>query len=79
MSETASYLSTERSAASMTNDRLSMETTERTKLESQLELQSEQMKNLQEYSDRIEMELLTNKSDFNEYTLVISFFILNSQ
>lgn len=44
-----------------------MESAERLKLEDQLELQTEQIKSIQDYSDRIEMELITNKSGFSEY------------
>jgi plasmid maintenance system antidote protein VapI len=55
----------ERSAVNLVNERLDVEHGERMKLEKQLDEQKEKFFNLQDASEKLELELLCAKSDIN--------------
>ncbi|XP_037923867.1 unconventional myosin-XVIIIa isoform X9 [Hermetia illucens] len=65
LSEMTVDLAEERSAANITSERLEAETAERLKLEKELQEQQTKVKNLQETSEKLEMELICAKSDLN--------------
>lgn len=65
LSETTCDLQEERSTANMTNERLDAEVSERLKLEKELEYQDKKVKELQETTDKLELELICAKSDIN--------------
>lgn len=65
LSETTCDLQEERSTANMTNERLDVEVAERLKLEKELEYQDKKVKELQETTDKLELELICAKSDMN--------------
>lgn len=58
-------LTEERSAANINGERLEAETAERLKLEKELTGQQNKVKNLQETTEKLEMELICAKSDLN--------------
>lgn len=49
----------------MTNERLDAEVADRLKLEKELEYQDKKVKELQETTDKLELELICAKSDIN--------------
>ncbi|XP_067640529.1 unconventional myosin-XVIIIa isoform X6 [Eurosta solidaginis] len=65
LSEIAVDLAEERSSANIATERLEAETAERLKLEKELNEQQNKVKNLQETSEKLEMELICAKSDLN--------------
>ncbi|XP_037947751.1 unconventional myosin-XVIIIa isoform X2 [Teleopsis dalmanni] len=65
LSEMAVDLAEERSTANMATERLEAETAERLKLEKELAEQQNKVKNLQETSEKLEIELICAKSDLN--------------
>ncbi|XP_018790363.1 PREDICTED: unconventional myosin-XVIIIa isoform X1 [Bactrocera latifrons] len=65
LSEMAVDLAEERSTANIATERLEAETAERLKLEKELNEQQNKVKNLQENSEKLEMELICAKSDLN--------------
>ncbi|XP_012156485.1 unconventional myosin-XVIIIa isoform X2 [Ceratitis capitata] len=65
LSEMAVDLGEERSTANIATERLEAETAERLKLEKELNEQQNKVKNLQETSEKLEMELICAKSDLN--------------
>ncbi|KAH8294837.1 hypothetical protein KR018_003523 [Drosophila ironensis] len=65
LSELTVDLAEERSTAHIATERLEAETAERLKLEKELGEQSNKVKNLQETTDKLEMELICAKSDLN--------------
>lgn len=65
LSEMTVDLAEERSASNITSERLEAETAERLKLEKDLQEQHQKVKNLQETSEKLEMELICAKSDLN--------------
>ena len=65
LSETTCDLQEERSTANLTNERLDAEVSERLKLEKELEYQDKKVKELQETTDKLELELICAKSDIN--------------
>lgn len=58
-------LTEERSTGNITSERLDAETAERLKLEKELHEQQNKVKNLQETTEKLEMELICAKSDLN--------------
>uniref|UniRef100_A0A336KMA4 CSON012468 protein n=1 Tax=Culicoides sonorensis TaxID=179676 RepID=A0A336KMA4_CULSO len=58
-------LADEHSSANITSERLEAETSERLRLEKELEEQQKKYRNLQESSEKLEMELICAKSDLN--------------
>lgn len=58
-------LTEERSTANVTAERLEAETGERLKLEKELQIQQDKVRNLQDMSEKLEMELICAKSDLN--------------
>lgn len=58
-------LAEEHSASNITSERLDVETAERLKLEKELNEQQMKIRNLQETSEKLEMELICAKSDLN--------------
>lgn len=58
-------LSEERSAANLASERLEIETAERLKLENEMSLQQSKIQSLQESTEKLELELICAKSDFN--------------
>ncbi|XP_049317647.1 restin homolog isoform X2 [Bactrocera dorsalis] len=65
LSEMTVDLAEERSTANIATERLEAETAERLKLEKELNEQQNKVKNLQENSEKLEMELICAKSDLN--------------
>ncbi|XP_054081691.1 unconventional myosin-XVIIIa isoform X4 [Zeugodacus cucurbitae] len=65
LSEMTVDLAEERSTANIATERLEAETAERLKLEKELNEQQNKVKNLQETSEKLEMELICAKSDLN--------------
>ncbi|XP_068158095.1 unconventional myosin-XVIIIa isoform X5 [Drosophila tropicalis] len=65
LSELTVDLAEERSTAHIATERLEAETAERLKLEKELGDQATKVKNLQETSEKLEMELICAKSDLN--------------
>lgn len=65
LSEMTCDLQEERSTANMTSERLDVEVSERLKLEKELEYQEKKVKDLQDTTDKLEMELICAKSDMN--------------
>ncbi|XP_034486249.1 unconventional myosin-XVIIIa isoform X1 [Drosophila innubila] len=65
LSELTVDLAEERSTAHIATERLEAETGERLKLEKELGEQQSKVKNLQEMSEKLEMELICAKSDLN--------------
>ncbi|KRF99994.1 uncharacterized protein Dwil_GK14014, isoform C [Drosophila willistoni] len=65
LSELTVDLAEERSTAHIATERLEAETAERLKLEKELGEQATKVKNLQETSEKLEMELICAKSDLN--------------
>ncbi|XP_050341874.1 myosin-7 isoform X6 [Bactrocera neohumeralis] len=65
LSEMTVDLAEERSTANIATERLEAETAERLKLEKELSEQQNKVKNLQENSEKLEMELICAKSDLN--------------
>lgn len=68
LSEMGADLNEEQNASQMTNDRLETETSERIALFDKLEQQEQKMRILQEYTDKLELDLIAAKSDLNGYT-----------
>lgn len=58
-------LADEHSSAHITSERLEAETSERLRLEKELEEQQKKLRSLQESSEKLEMELICAKSDLN--------------
>lgn len=58
-------LADEHSSANITGERLEAETSERLRLEKELEDQQKKFRSLQESSEKLEMELICAKSDLN--------------
>lgn len=58
-------LADEHSSSNITSERLEAETSERLRLEKELEEQTKKYRNLQESSEKLEMELICAKSDLN--------------
>ncbi|XP_063697134.1 unconventional myosin-XVIIIa isoform X2 [Culicoides brevitarsis] len=58
-------LADEHSSANITSERLEAETSERLRLEKELEESQKKFRNLQETSEKLEMELICAKSDLN--------------
>lgn len=69
-------LTEEHSASNMTSERLEAETSERFKLEKELQEQQSKIKHLQDASEKLEMELICAKSDLNGF-VVIKFICWN--
>lgn len=69
-------LTEEHSASNMTSERLEAETSERFKLERELQEQQSKIKHLQDASEKLEMELICAKSDLNGF-VVIKFICWN--
>lgn len=69
-------LNEEQNASQMTNDRLETETSERIALFDKLEQQEQKMRSLQEYTDKLELDLIAAKSDLNGYAQRIFFIKL---
>lgn len=65
LSEISCDLQEERSSTNVTNERLDAEVSERLKLEKELEYQDKKVKELQETTDKLELELICAKSDIN--------------
>lgn len=65
LSELTVDLAEERSTAHVATERLEAETAERLKLEKELAENQSKVKNLQEVSEKLEMELICAKSDLN--------------
>lgn len=65
LSEMNVELSEERSTANLANERLESETTERLRLEKDVHEQKRTIQNLQEMSEKLEMDLICAKSDLN--------------
>lgn len=65
LSEATCELQEERSTSNLTNERLDAEVSERLKLEKELEYQDKKVKELQETTDKLELELICAKSDIN--------------
>lgn len=65
LSELTVDLAEERSTAHIATERLEAETAERLKLEKELGDQANKVKNLQETTEKLEMELICAKSDLN--------------
>lgn len=65
LSEMTVDLTEERSTGNITSERLDAETAERLKLEKELHEQQNKVKNLQETTEKLEMELICAKSDLN--------------
>lgn len=65
LSEVTCDLQEERSSTSITNERLDAEVSERLKLEKELEYQDKKVKELQDTTDKLELELICAKSDIN--------------
>jgi len=65
LSELTVDLAEERSTAHIATERLEAETAERLKLEKELGDQTNKVKNLQETTEKLEMELICAKSDLN--------------
>lgn len=65
LSEMGADLNEEQNASQMTNDRLETETSERIVLCDKLEQQEQKMRVLQEYTDKLELDLIAAKSDLN--------------
>lgn len=62
-------LNEERSTSNITGERLEAETAERLRLEKELHQKEDKVKNLQDMSERLEMELICAKSDLNGYVI----------
>lgn len=60
-------LAEERSSSNITSERLESEVAERLKLEKELHQQQDKVRNLQDMSEKLEMELICAKSDLNGY------------
>lgn len=60
-------LNEERSTSNITSERLEAETAERLRLEKELHQKEDKVKNLQDISEKLEMELICAKSDLNGY------------
>lgn len=60
-------LSEERSTSNITTERLEAETAERLRLEKELLQKEDKVRNLQDISEKLEMELICAKSDMNGY------------
>lgn len=58
-------LNEERSSSNITSERLEAETAERLRLEKELHQKEDKVRNLQDMSERLEMELICAKSDLN--------------
>lgn len=58
-------LADEHSSSNITSERLEAETSERLRLEKELEEQQNKLRSLQETSEKLEMELICAKSDLN--------------
>lgn len=58
-------LNEERSSSNITGERLEAETAERLRLEKELLQKEDKVRNLQDMSERLEMELICAKSDLN--------------
>ena len=58
-------LADEHSSANITSERLEAETSERLRLEKELEEHQKKYRSLQESSEKLEMELICAKSDLN--------------
>lgn len=65
-------LTEEHSASNMTSERLEAETSERFKLEKELQEQQSKIKYLQDASEKLEMELICAKSDLNGFVVTIN-------
>lgn len=65
LSEMTADLTEERSTSNITTERLEAETAERLKLEKELQTQQDKVRNLQDMSEKLEMELICAKSDMN--------------
>lgn len=63
-------LTEEHSASNMTSERLEAETSERFKLEKELQEQQSKIKHLQDASEKLEMELICAKSDLNGFVVI---------
>lgn len=62
-------LTEERSTANITTERLEAETAERLKLEKEVQMQHDKIRNLQDMSEKLEMELICAKSDMNGWVI----------
>lgn len=58
-------LTEERSTSNISTERLEAETAERLKLEKEVQVQHDKIRNLQDMSEKLEMELICAKSDMN--------------
>lgn len=58
-------LADEHSSSNITGERLEAETSERLRLEKELDEHQKKYRNLQESSEKLEMELICAKSDLN--------------
>lgn len=58
-------LNEERSSSNITSERLEAETAERLRLEKEVLQKEDKVRNLQDMSERLEMELICAKSDLN--------------
>lgn len=65
LSEMTADLTEERSTSNITTERLEAETGERLKLEKEVQAQHDKIRNLQDMSEKLEMELICAKSDMN--------------
>lgn len=69
-------LTEEHSASNMTSERLEAETSERFKLEKELQEQQSKIKHLQDASEKLEMELICAKSDLNGFVFKLNDFFV---
>lgn len=58
-------LNEERSTSNISSERLEAETAERLRLEKELQHKEDKVRNLQDISEKLEMELICAKSDLN--------------
>lgn len=65
LSEATADLTEERSAFNITNERLETEVADRKKLMKEVKAQEDKIKYFQDYSDKLEMDLITAKTDLN--------------
>lgn len=65
LSEMTVELAEEHSTSNLASERLEAETSNRLQLEKELDEQNSKIRNLQETSEKLEMELICAKSDLN--------------